>query len=157
MSKVVVGVDGSDASARALVFAVEEVGLRKLPLEVVYSFEGKPEWLRFAPGESLEGLAMESLERTASRGGAPSQEELAREHADALVRSMLSEHVGPGIEVRRTVKEDQKPGPHLVERSAGAALLVVGTRGRGSVGSMLLGSVSTYCVHHADCPVVVVK
>lgn len=157
MSKIVVGVDGSEESARALVFAVEEAGLRSLPLEVVYSFEGKPEWLRFAPGESLEGLAMESLERSASQGGGSSPEESAREHADALVRSMVAQHVRAGIEVRRTVNDVPKPGPHLVERSQGASLLVVGTRGRGSVGSMLLGSVSTYCVHHADCPVVVVK
>jgi len=157
MSKIVVGVDGSEESARALVFAAEEAGLRSLPLEVVYSFEGKPEWLRFAPGESLEGLAMEFLERNASQGGGTSLEESAREHADALVRSMVSEHVGVGIEVRRTVNSVPKPGPHLVERSEGAALLVVGTQGRGSVGSILLGSVSTYCVHHADCPVVVVK
>jgi len=155
MSKIVVGVDGSDESARALRWAVDEARLRELPLEVVYAFDPQPEWLRFGPPPALEGLAMESLERQV-QPGAPSPEELAKDHADALVRSMLSEN-GGDVEVRRMVSESHKPAPYLVERSRDAELLVVGSRGRGSVGSMLLGSVSTYCIHHADCPVVVIK
>lgn len=156
MSKIVVGVDGSDESARALRWAVDEARLRGLQLEVVYAFDHQPEWLRFGPPPALEGLAMEGIERSQAQQGSPSAEELAREHADALVRSMLSENEGD-VEVRRMVAEAHKPAPYLVERSRDAVLLVVGSRGRGSVGSMLLGSVSTYCVHHADCPVVVIK
>lgn len=157
MSKIVVGVDGSEESARALGWAADEARLRSLPLEVVYAFDHQPEWLRFGPPPALEGLAMEGLERTHAQPGAPSPAEVAHEHADALLRSMLADNVGSGVEVRRTVAEENKPAPFLVERSRDADLLVVGSRGRGSVGSMLLGSVSTHCVHHADCPVVVIK
>jgi nucleotide-binding universal stress UspA family protein len=71
---------------------------------------------------------------------------------------MLSEDVdAEGLEILRTVVDDEMPAPFLVRRSGDAELLVVGSRGRGSVGSILLGSVSTYCVHHAECPVVVIK
>lgn len=157
MSKIVVGVDGSEESARALSWAADEARLRGLQLEVVYAFDHQPEWLRFGPPPSLEGLAMEGIERSQAQPGARSAEEMAREHADALVRSMLADNVGGEVEVRRTVADEHKPAPYLVERSKDAELLVVGSRGRGSVGSILLGSVSTHCVHHAECPVVVIK
>ena len=48
-------------------------------------------------------------------------------------------------------------GDVLVRASREAALLVVGTRGHGTLASAALGSVSSYCMHHANCPVVVVR
>lgn len=157
MSRIVVGVDGSEESARALEWAVEEARLRELPLEVVYAFDYQPEWLRFGPPPALEGLAIEGLERRQAEAGQPAQSDVAREHADALIRSMLADSASGGVEIRRTVVDENKPAPFLVDISRDAELLVVGSRGRGSVGSMLLGSVSTHCVHYAACPVVVVK
>ena len=123
----------------------------------MYAFDHQPEWLRFSPPPALEGLALEGIERSLAEPGVRPPEEVAREHADNLIRSMLAVNGGGEVEVRRTVADEHEPAPFLVERSRDAELLVVGSRGRGSVGSMLLGSVSTLCVHHAGCPVVVVK
>jgi nucleotide-binding universal stress UspA family protein len=61
-----------------------------------------------------------------------------------------------GIDVQRTVVEDRNPAQALVELSADADLLVVGSRGRGGFSSLLLGSVSHAAVLHALCPVVVI-
>jgi len=61
-----------------------------------------------------------------------------------------------GIDVRRGVVEDRNPAEALLELSADADLLVVGSRGRGGFTSLLLGSVSHQVVLHARCPVVVI-
>ncbi|HET6818676.1 MAG TPA: universal stress protein [Mycobacteriales bacterium] len=57
----------------------------------------------------------------------------------------------------RTLVAEGHPGKVLTEAARDAAALVVGTRGHGGLVSMGLGSTSTYCVHHAHCPVVVVR
>ena len=49
-----------------------------------------------------------------------------------------------------------QPGEILTRLASDALMLVVATRGRGAIAGMLLGSVSSYCVHHAQCPVLVV-
>lgn len=49
------------------------------------------------------------------------------------------------------------PAAVLIEASKGAALLIVGTRGHGGFASLLLGSVSVKCVEHATCPVLVAR
>lgn len=58
------------------------------------------------------------------------------------------------VQVARVV-EEAEPGPTLVRRSMAAALLVVGSRGHGAFVGMLIGSVSEYCITHAQCSVVV--
>jgi nucleotide-binding universal stress UspA family protein len=62
----------------------------------------------------------------------------------------------PHAPVHRVVAYD-RPAHTLLEQSAGAQLVVVGSRGRGAFAGLVLGSVSQALLHHATCPVAVVR
>ena len=62
----------------------------------------------------------------------------------------------PDVEVRRVVAQD-RPAHALLKQAADAQLVVVGSRGRGGIAGMLLGSVSHSLLHHSPCPVLVVR
>jgi nucleotide-binding universal stress UspA family protein len=164
VAKIVVGVDASPGAIRALTWAADEARLRLATLQVVHAYHGQAlaAPLYFPSQEGLPGRAA---------GGRPPDEELAesfaeraqfheavRRQAEDLLERMLDD-VGEaveGIDVQRTVVEDRNPAQALVELSADADLLVVGSRGRGGFSSLLLGSVSHAAVLHALCPVVVI-
>jgi nucleotide-binding universal stress UspA family protein len=57
----------------------------------------------------------------------------------------------------KTVVEQGSAGDVLVAAAKPGDVLVVGSRGHGSLAGALVGSTSAYCVHHATCPVVVVR
>jgi nucleotide-binding universal stress UspA family protein len=77
--------------------------------------------------------------------------------AEAMVREVLAERPAgaPVPDVRLEVVEGAAQDV-LVDTAAGADLLVVGSRGRGPVRGVLLGSVALHCAMHAPCPVMVV-
>ena len=87
-------------------------------------------------------------------GGAEDFEAESRHDLDGAIESAFSS--APRVHVTRVVEEGD-PASALVERSRDAALLVIGSRGRGAFIGMLVGSVSQYCVTHAHCPVVVLR
>jgi nucleotide-binding universal stress UspA family protein len=136
MPKVVVGVDGSEGGRRALEAAVAEAVGRNARLEVVGSWEPASDaFSTRAPGGSnrlFRTAMMEELEAALEKVGSTLR--------DALVRPLAL-----------------PAGPGLVEAALDADLLVVGSRGHGSGRSLLLGSTSEHCVHHARCPVLVVR
>lgn len=77
----------------------------------------------------------------------------ARQVLDAALQPILEEY--PDLDIEPTVVEGA-PALSLVALSTDADVLVVGTRGHGEFVGMLIGSVSEYCLTHANCPVVVV-
>jgi nucleotide-binding universal stress UspA family protein len=70
-----------------------------------------------------------------------------------VLRQRPSDRPVPTI---RTSVVEGPAGEVLVERSGGADLLVVGSRGRGRIRGLLLGSVALHCAMHAHCPVLIV-
>jgi nucleotide-binding universal stress UspA family protein len=139
--RVVVGVDRSDGSRDALRAAYEEARMRHATLEVVYAWERPYRW-----AEGFNAAYAEDLKVFTK---------LAEQHAEDMVDELLAGARRPhSVDV---VAIEGYPSAVLLERAADADLLVVGSRGRGGFGSLLLGSVSTACVHHATCAVLVVR
>jgi len=140
---VVVGVDGSALSDAAVAFGFEEAGSRGTGLTAVHAW-----W-------------SDSLDHGRGTGGADPTW-IAGADVDEQERPVLThaldgwEERYPDVRVRHAVAH-AKPVTALVSASAGAALLVVGSRGRGGFRSLLLGSVSHAVLHHSWCPVAVVR
>ncbi len=133
--RIVVGIDGSPQAARALAWAYEEARLRGCALQVLYSF---PALVSYAGSTAHEYYPQVERE------------------AEEVVNRALEALPDDGVPVERTLAAGN-PAGHLVDASRGATLLVVGSRGYGGFRGMLLGSVSIHCVHHALCPVVVIR
>jgi nucleotide-binding universal stress UspA family protein len=166
VGRIVVGVDASPGARTALAWAVEEARLRRAELQVVHAYHAEElaAPLYFPSQHALpgypEGAAGEPSRQdlTATLRDRAEFEQAFRGRAEELVDALLREleETVSGVQVRRTVVEDRRPAEALVELSADADLLVVGTRGRGGFSELLLGSVSHATVLHAACPVVVV-
>jgi len=91
-------------------------------------------------------------------GDVPGLLEAEREAAEKRLRRAIDEAFPGGSQVEVEARLVDSDAAHaLLSQGAGADLIVVGSRGRGDIASALLGSVSSHVVHHADCPVVVVK
>ncbi len=140
MGEIVVGLDGSEHSLAALRWAAAEARLRSTGLRVVSAYATPV----MTTGYEVAAPDPDDL-RAASRG-----------LLDAAVGSAADEGLLDGLDVAVEVL-DGHPGERLIECSATAELLVVGSRGHGGFVGLLLGSVTTYCVNHAHCPVVVVR
>jgi nucleotide-binding universal stress UspA family protein len=141
MPGIIVGVDGSDNSRRALNWAMREAIQRRLPLTVMTV---QPDPVRPATG-IYWGV----------RGENSFNPELAQKALQKLADDVASQIGGtvPEIIVSATTGEVAE---ELVKASRDADLLVVGSRGSGGFTRLLLGSTSSQVTHHAVCPVVVV-
>jgi len=165
VGRIVVGVDASPGAKTALAWAAEEARLRQAVLQVVHTYHSQKLTAslyfpsQHAPRATVEAAGGPSQqELTASLQGRTAFEEAFRGQAEELLEALLSElaETVSGVQVQRTVVADRHTGEVLVELSADADLLVVGSRGHGGFGELLLGSVSHAAVLHAVCPVVVV-
>jgi nucleotide-binding universal stress UspA family protein len=136
---VVVGVDGSAASTNAIAYAFEQARSRGVGLTVVHAW-----WMEFIQGAS--GTADWTVDRQA----------FAQVEQDLVTTSIAGwQDAYPEVTVgRHSVRG--LPAQALIRQSENACLVVVGTRGRGGFGGLLLGSVSQGVMHGAQCPVVIV-
>jgi nucleotide-binding universal stress UspA family protein len=136
MERIVVGVDGSESAREALVWAVDEARRRNATVEAVYAWH-QP----FVTGYAYMGeMDLGQFEEDAQRV------------LDTAVNAVDTSGIVP-IE-RKLVAGSAASA--LVEEAKGAALLVVGSRGRGGFTGLLLGSVSQQAAHHAPCPIVII-
>lgn len=144
---IVVGVDGSAASRAALRWAAEEARLRGAALVALHAWAyvppppiGEPGMIPIPAGDLAGQLEAERM---------AAQAELEAALADAFPEGV------PDLVEPRLVEGDAAEA--LEREGASADLLVVGSRGRSGLASVLLGSVTRHVVDHAPCPVVVVK
>jgi nucleotide-binding universal stress UspA family protein len=133
---VVVGVDGSPGSRSALRWAVAEAGAHHGRVRAIWA------WTPHASRE-LEGL------------GAVDDEKLQAALQERLGAAVAGVDTGDFPFDTELVEGD--PRRILVDAAHDADLLVVGSHGRGGISGMLLGSVSSFCLHHATVPVVVLR
>ena len=144
---IVVGVDGSPESQAALRWAAEEAGLREARLVAVLAWS-------FVPPAPIAEPGMIPVPAADYAGTLEAEREAAEEELDTALRTAFPRE--PAVEVERKLVEGDPA--HVLENEAKAAdLVVVGSRGRSGIAAALLGSVSRHVVHHAPCPVVVVK
>ena len=132
---VLVGFDGSEHSLDALRWAghyARAVGALLRPI-IAWSIPANTD-LMSLPGEDFEKVAKADLD-------------------DAM---QVARTEFPDVAIEPQVVYGS-PASVLIDASKEANLLVLGTRGHGGFVGMLLGSVSQHCVHHAECPVVIVR
>lgn len=141
---VVVGIDGSEASVRALRWAVDEARLRQVPLTAVYVYRSLREG---APFDAFAGIEQQQLDELEARAGDTALAKLDALLADAGDTS--------GVTIERRVDSGSPAKVLTADAADERTLLVVGSRGRGGFRGLLLGSVSQQCLHHARGPVVV--
>ena len=136
--RIVVGVDGSPSSRQALRWAAGQAALEGAVLHALhiepYQFETNAVVSPAGTPEAAADLASD----------------IARHEVEDVLGSQPAVAVMPEGTVGLAAEE-------LLRASKGADLLVVGSRGRGGFSGLLLGSVSQQVVHHAECPVVVVR
>ena len=136
---IVVGVDGSPSGGQALSWALRQARRTGAPVRAVTVWH-QPGLNPYSPVPTPIVTPLPDLESEA---------------ADTLSKAVAAAGDEPGARVEQRVLEGH-PAAVLLDQAAAAGLLVVGSRGHGAFTGMLLGSVSSHCVSHAPCPVVVV-
>jgi nucleotide-binding universal stress UspA family protein len=132
--RIVVGVDGSESSRTALRRAADEAIAHGGTLDVVHAWNFLDQ-----PGPKFDPEYGEGK---------------ARARVEAIVDEVLGDH--RPAEMTVTMVNDHAARA-IVDCADGALMVVVGARGLGGFKGMMLGSVSQHVVHHAPCPVLVVR
>jgi nucleotide-binding universal stress UspA family protein len=138
--RILVGVDGSEGSLRALRWAVEEAAIRDAVVVAAAVWQSPYDYLLGDAGYHVpvdEGDLVRATRETLAKAIAT----VAAEHPEARIEPLVVEG---------------DPAETLCEQADDADLLVVGSRGHGAFAELLLGSVSSKCAHHCHRPVLIV-
>lgn len=138
--RILVGVDGSRGSRKALTWAAAEAAEHGADLIVLWV------WEHAFPPPAGGG--------SVPAGAVPDMGEATTEELVSLIKEELGD--SPPVLAQPLVKRG-RPAEVLIEESSGADLLVVGTRGLGGFAGLVLGSVSQHVAAYAQCPVTVVR
>jgi nucleotide-binding universal stress UspA family protein len=136
--KIVVGVDGSEGSRRALHWAIDEAKIRGSAIEIVHTWNFSP------PLDPVGGFVL-------------IPEKDFQESAQLLVDNLLKSvsEMTSSISISTHV-ERGSASQILLNRAKTADLLVVGRRGHGGFIELIIGSTAAQVSHHAQCPVVII-
>jgi nucleotide-binding universal stress UspA family protein len=137
MPGIIVGIDGSDYSRRALEWAVGEAAIRRAPLTVLTVRQP-------AAGAQCWGHDADLAEHASKA---------AREEADSVLEQLDAGARPATVSITAVVG---LPAEEILSAARDAEMIVVGARGSGGFKKLLMGSVTTQVTHHARCPVVVV-
>jgi len=142
MPGIIVGIDGSERSRRALEWAINEAAVRQAPLTVLTVH---PTVIGYWSGAPIAYPGDEDLVERSRK--------LAQEETDDTLAKADLKPGPPSVTVRAV---NGLPADALLQAAADADMIVVGSRGAGGFKRLLLGSVSSQVTHHAQCPVVVI-
>ena len=144
-SRVIVGVDGSEQSQAALGWAIGQAELVGADLVLAHTWNP----------DSYATPAMAGAVPDMIQAGALNDE--AEELAQAWLDDLVAATAARTTASVSGVLASGSPAGHILDLSAEATMVVVGSRGRGGLASAVLGSTSQQISHHAQCPVVVVR
>ena len=136
---IVVGVDEGQLGKEALRFALHEAVIRGTRVRAVHAWSAVPVVPMTGPG-MITPIDSEPIHQAAVKLLRQTVEAVAGERTDQVERVVVE---GPA-------------GEAILEHAHDAELIVVGTRGHGTLAELILGSVSHHVVKHSHCPVVVV-
>lgn len=136
--RIVVGVDGSEASKAAARWAAREASLRGRGLTLVHAVLPPIASSAFGPGLPI---GLDSMDEMRTRSLA---------ELDAIASTLPTTDITTHMEIA-------SPSGVLISASMGAEMVVLGSRGHGGFRGLLLGSVSTQVAAHSQCPVVVIR
>jgi nucleotide-binding universal stress UspA family protein len=143
MAGILVGVDGSDQSFRALAWAMREAAGHDLPLTV----------MTVHPAPVRPATHVYWNMPTLPEGGL--SEKQTRAALQQFV-DLVADEIGEKASDVTLIVVTGDPAAELIRASQDADMIVLGRRGSGGFATLLLGSVSGKVMHHAACPVMVV-
>jgi nucleotide-binding universal stress UspA family protein len=141
MPGIIVGVDGSVHSRRALEWAISEAAVRRAPLTVL------------TVQQAVAGYWGTPVVYPQDLDLAEHAAKAAQEETDKVLDKLGAGERPPSVTVRGVVG---LPAEEILNAAQGADMIVVGSRGAGGFRRLLMGSVSSQVTHHACCPVVVI-